>query len=96
MEEVLDPIDYLIDLVLGLELEKDLEKVILTNFHDPKVRLVIELRQIYVFQMWLGKNKSVVMEWIRTSPDAKNVLFCDRMSIKSLVRTIDRHKQHFQ
>ena len=38
LEEVLDPIDYLIDLILGLELEKDLEKVILAKFHDPKVR----------------------------------------------------------
>ena len=57
MEEVLDPVDYLIDLVLGLELEKDLEKVILTNFHDPKVRLVIELRHIYVFRCGLAKTK---------------------------------------
>lgn len=48
MEEVLDPVDYLIDLVLGLELEKDLEKVILTKFHNPKVNLFVTFSYNYM------------------------------------------------
>ena len=36
-EEILEPIDYLIDLILGLEVESDLEKLLLARFHEPKV-----------------------------------------------------------
>ena len=41
-EEILEPMDYLIDLILGLEVESDLEKTLLAKFHEPKVYLIIE------------------------------------------------------
>ena len=36
-EEILEPMDYLIDLVLGLEVESSLETTLLSKFHEPKV-----------------------------------------------------------
>ena len=42
-EEILEPIDYLIDLILGLEIESDLEKLILAKFHEPKVSKIYKV-----------------------------------------------------
>lgn len=73
--------DYLGMLIRQCDLEIHVTNAVFRKFKDPKE--------------WLGNGKSAISQWLKNAPDAKNISFTDRMRLKALIRTVNRHPQHF-